>query len=95
MLKVVAEMVIAPASKDGFMPLVSELVKASREDAGCVSYEFCQLTEGNSSYAMVETWEDQKTLDEHMQTEHFTKIVPEMAKFQTGDMKVSVYKVLI
>lgn len=57
-----------------------ELVELSLHDKGCVSYEaFGSLTSDNH-IEIVETWEDEESLQAHSESEHFRRLVPELEK---------------
>lgn len=51
------------------------LVAASREDAGCVSYDCFESATRPDVFLICETWKDQASLDAHMQTPHFKQYV--------------------
>lgn len=63
--------------------LATELVALSLHDKGCVSYDlFGSLTVDNH-LMICETWEDQESLDAHMASEHFKRIVPRLHELST------------
>ncbi len=53
-----------------------ELVELSLHDPGCVTYEaFSSLTADNH-IEIVETWQDEPSLQAHMAAPHFRRLVP-------------------
>lgn len=63
--------------------LATELVELSLHDKGCISYDlFGSLTVDNH-LMICETWEDQESLDAHMASEHFKRIVPRLHELST------------
>lgn len=60
-----------------------KLVEQSLRDKGCIDYDLYQSKTNNDRYMIIETWESKETLDAHMATEHFRKLVPEMQKYAT------------
>ena len=60
-----------------------ELVELSLHDRGCITYEaFSSLTSDNH-IEIVETWQDEECLKEHMESNHFKRLVPELEKCGT------------
>ena len=81
MVKVVAKNKVEADKLDTVLNLYEELVHATRREEGCIVYELFQDTEDASVLTMVEEWEDKASLDKHMKTEHFVRIVPMVGKF--------------
>ena len=95
MLKVIAKMNIAPEEEDAAVELAKELVAATLREEGCISYNFCKELDADDSFAMIETWESQEALDKHMQSEHFTRLLPQLQQHCYGDLTISVYTALV
>lgn len=67
--------------------LATELVALSLHDKGCVSYDlFGSLTVDNH-LMICETWEDQESLDAHMASAHFKRIVPRLHELSTTTLE--------
>jgi quinol monooxygenase YgiN len=81
MIKVVAKNKIDVDKLDTVLSLYEELVQATRKEEGCIIYELFQDVEDSSVLTMIEEWEDKASLDQHMKTEHFVRIVPMVGKF--------------
>ncbi len=95
MLKVVAKMAISAENIDKVIPLASELVAATVKEDGCINYNFCHSTDSPESYAIIETWESKEALDLHMQSEHFTGLVPQISSHIEGEFDIAVFEVLL
>ena len=95
MIRVVAKMTISPEAKDNALPIIDELISATVQEEGCVNYNFCQDTENPDAYAILETWETPETLDAHGKSEHFTRLVPQLAALATGEVQITAYLVLL
>ena len=77
MVKVTAVNYIKAECVGEFLELSKELVeKTNKLDSGCIRYELCRDINDPLHFIMLEEWEDQKSLDEHMKAKHFTDIVP-------------------
>lgn len=61
----------------------TELVELSLHDKGVIDYEaYSSLTSDNHIF-ICETWQDEKSLDAHMHTEHFKRLVARMEELGT------------
>lgn len=69
-LNVVATIVAKPDSVDEVRAGLSTLAAASRDEAGCVSYELYESAAAPGTFVTVEAWTDQAALQAHMQTPH-------------------------
>jgi quinol monooxygenase YgiN len=81
MIKVVAKNKVNADKLETILSLYEELVQATRKEEGCIVYELFQDVEDSSVLTMIEEWEDKASLDQHMKTEHFVRIVPMVGKF--------------
>ncbi len=61
----------------------SKLVEASRNDAGCISYDMYKSVTMPGEYIIVETWENDSLLDIHSNAPHFTEYVPQLQSMGT------------
>lgn len=69
--------------------LAVELVEKSRQDEGCISYDFFESATRPTVFMFCETWANQETIDLHANTEHFKRIVAEIEKLAT--MKIEKF----
>lgn len=74
--------------KDEFKDEVySELVKlheaTHKHDEGCIQYDLHKDLDDENSFTFIETWQNAKLLDEHMQKEHFLQF----AQFVDGKLE--------
>ena len=44
---------------------------------------------------MIEEWESREALETHLNSAHFTRIVPQMGKLMTRDADMNVYQQII
>lgn len=61
-----------------FLRLMKELALASRQDKGCVRYQYYLHPEDSCRVMLWEEWESQAMLGLHGQQEHFLRIVPQI-----------------
>jgi quinol monooxygenase YgiN len=95
MLKVVAKNYADPKHLDEILKLSRELVELTRGEPGCVSYGVYQDTEHPELLTMIEEWESREALETHLNSVHFTRIVPQMGKLMTRDADMNVYQQII
>ncbi len=68
--------------------LADELVEKSRKDEGNHGYDLFVSATKPSVFMFCETWENDEVLDKHSNAEHFTRIVPQIAKLCKVQMKI-------
>ncbi len=70
-----AEIEAKPNHADSLLSLLENLVRESRKEEGCVTYELLQDKEKPELFVMREQWKSQAILEEHQQTSHFQNFV--------------------
>lgn len=80
MLRLVCHNYIRKENVEKALELTRELVRLTRQEEGCISYEYYRDTQKEGHFIMLEQWESQSALDKHMQSEHFKRIVPQKAE---------------
>lgn len=53
----------------------TELVQKSRQEEGCIAYDFFASETNAQNFMFCETWADQTVLDAHSASEHFVRLV--------------------
>lgn len=94
MIKVVAKKHVNDGKFQEVINLYEELVQASRKEEGCIKYELYQDVTDASVVAVIEEWADKNALDKHMNSEHFTRIVPMIGKL-TVKIDMNVYNKIL
>ncbi|MDE6230517.1 MAG: antibiotic biosynthesis monooxygenase [Muribaculaceae bacterium] len=59
----------------------TELVAFSLRDKGCVDYDLYESKTNNDRLMIVETWESEKDLEAHQNTEHYLRLSPELRRY--------------
>lgn len=90
MITIVAKNYIKDGMKQAFIETASELIQKSQQEESCISYDLFDDIH-NNVLTFIEEWKDQAAIDFHMQTEHFTTIVPKLAEFQEKPGDVNFY----
>ena len=95
MLKVVAKNYANPDHLDEALSLCRELVEITRREKGCISYGVYRDAEHPELLTMIEEWESREALNAHLQSEHFTRIVPQLGRLMTRTADMNVYMQII
>ena len=73
---IIAKIKIKEEFTNEVYPLLVDLHKKTHlNDEGCIQYDLHKDLENNNSFTFVETWENEKCLEEHMKKEHFLAFV--------------------
>lgn len=71
--------------------IARKLVEASRQDAGCLSYDFLESTTVPGEFMVIETWENDSMLNIHSQAPHFLEYVPQLKSI--GEMRTQRFAI--
>jgi quinol monooxygenase YgiN len=95
MLKVVARNYIKEGKTEEFIAIARSLVEdTNKNDAGCISYTLCQELGNPQVLAMIEEWESQEALDNHMKAKHFLDNIPKLGALCEKEAEISLYQKL-
>jgi len=70
------------------------LVKPTRKEPGCISYDFHQDSEDKSSFMFYENWVSKKALDEHIAKPHLQAFIGKAEELLAEPMDVTIWKKL-
>ena len=86
-------------AKDGFIEEVkrecSALVEPSRAEKGCNTYDLHQSLHDAALFVFVESWENMKDLENHLESPHSTAFDENTAGMLTGPEKITFLKRII
>lgn len=91
MIKVVARTIVREECIEAYHTLAKELVAQTQKESGNISYTLNQSVENKKLHAMIEVWESGEALDAHMASEHFKRIVPQMAEYAEEKYPLELY----
>ena len=77
------------------LKLIKELVSLTRTEKGNILYTYCQDTSTPDTFAMFEVWESQEAMASHLASEHFTRIIPQLAEKLAEPTRLETYNELI
>ncbi|MCM1520353.1 MAG: antibiotic biosynthesis monooxygenase [Lachnoclostridium sp.] len=70
-------------NRQPLIDLATELVELSLHDKGCITYDLYGSLTNDDHLMIVETWDNKKSLDAHMKSDHFKRIVPQLQELST------------
>lgn len=74
---------------DGVYAFMKALHKLTHElDKGCLEYDLHKVKDSESEFCFIETWENQESLDSHMQKDHFKNFI-EFTDGKIENMKIN------
>ena len=74
-IKIVALITVKPEHRETLSAQFTQLVQASRAEAGNNSYDLHQDIQNSNRFVFVESWQSQAAVDEHNASEHFQAFV--------------------
>ncbi len=91
LIRVVARDHVKPECREEALKLVKELVEETRKEEGNIAYAFHQDINDPDFFAMIEEWESPQALQAHGNSEHFTRIIPQLGALMAEPTRIEVY----
>ncbi len=88
----VAKNYVKPEKVQEFVGLCKKLVEASLKDEGCIDYGLYQDLENSGILTFLEEWEDEGSLDKHLNSSHFREIFPLLSEYVEKETEINVYR---
>ncbi|MCB2290153.1 antibiotic biosynthesis monooxygenase [Clostridium sp. CS001] len=95
MIKVIAKNFAKEDKIERVLELAKILVETTVKEEGCISYEMYQDEKNSSILIMIEEWETIEAMNNHMSSEHFKKIVPQMSECMNQKPELNICKKVI
>lgn len=92
MIRIISKNPIKAEKKDEFIKLTKELIQKSRKEDGCIAYHLFEDVNDPLILTFVEDWRDQEAINNHNNSEHFKRIVPQFPEFRSGEKELNIYK---
>lgn len=93
MIIVTAKITAKPGERNAIVSKAKDLIKSSRSESGCISYNLYASTENDGVLVMLEQWKDQDVLDSHLETEHFKAFGRAIEDILARELDINVYSV--
>ena len=94
MITIVAKGAARAESAGDLEKLALDLVRASRSEAGNVSYDFYADLAEPAKFTFIEVWKDQAAIESHNATPHFQAFVEKAGPLFAGPLEISFYRKL-
>jgi len=92
MIKVIAKNFAKEDKIEKVLELAKVLVETTVKEDGCIKYEMYQDEKNPSTLIMIEEWETIEALNNHMSSEYFKKIVPQMSECMDQKSELNICK---
>ena len=92
MITIVAQCIIRKEAIDEFLKCTEPLLKASKSEAGNVSYDLYADLSASDKFTFIEVWKDQNAIDEHNASDHFKAFVSAAGPLFAGELDIRHYK---
>lgn len=76
-LSVVATLAAKPGTEKEVAAALGKLAAATRDEAGCISYEVFESASTPGTFVTIERWKGQSDLDAHMKSPHLAEALAE------------------
>ena len=94
MITIVAKGAAREESAGDLERLALDLVRASRSEAGNVSYDFYADLAEPAKFTFIEVWKDQAAIESHNATPHFQGFVEKAGPLFAGPLEITLYRKL-
>ncbi len=95
MIRIVADNYLKAECIEKFLKLAEELVAGTRTEAGNISYHLHEDKSDPLHLTFIEEWRDEEAIQKHNASEHFTRLVPQMAECASKPGTCFVYLEII
>jgi len=93
MLVIAGTVRIDPENRETAIAAAIEMMKETRQEAGCISYTFSEDLEAAGCFKIFEEWESQDALDAHFKAPHMAAFQKTMGGLGVKEMTVQRYEI--
>lgn len=93
MIVVAGEIILAPESAEAARAAAIEMGRATRTEAGCVTYRFYEDLEEKGHFHVFEIWETGEALKAHFETAHMKTFRATLATLKFISRDVTCYQI--
>jgi quinol monooxygenase YgiN len=76
MYKILVTFEMKPGTLEATLAAAGACIEATRQEPGCLAYDFYRATDGSDAFVAVETFVDEAAHEAHEQTPHFRAFFP-------------------
>lgn len=92
MIVVIAKFRVKPGKKAELLAVAEELIAATRQEAGCISYSLLEDPYIEDSLTFLEEWVDKAALQSHFTTPHIAEWRQRSADLRDGQTSLTMYQ---
>jgi quinol monooxygenase YgiN len=92
MINIVAKNIVKKEKIEEFKLLAEKLVKESKKEKGCISYDLYEDIDNSNILTFIEEWIGEEAINLHNKSEHFTTIVPKLRELVESGPEINLYK---
>ncbi|MBO0439241.1 putative quinol monooxygenase [Candidatus Enterococcus ikei] len=81
---------VRPEKRAAYIAFVTELVTASQQDEGCLSYDHFENVSQQNQFVIVENWQDRLMVDRHNETPHLKKFLSEISLYLEKEPTIKI-----
>ena len=89
MIVLLAKNTLQEGKQQAFLEIAEKLVRATREEPGCVFYDLVQDAAEETVFYFVEKYKDEAAVEAHRASVHFQTYVPMMNALREGPSEVT------
>lgn len=94
MIVLLAKNTVQEGKEAAFLALAQEMVRQTRKEDGCISYELVQNQQDAQIFYFIEKYADEAALERHRATVHFQTLVPQIGALRVKPSEVNVCTVV-
>jgi quinol monooxygenase YgiN len=91
-IKVVAREKIQSGKKEEVFEIFREMMELTRKEKGCISYALHEALDDSEVIAMIEVWENKESLDAHMESPHFKRLIPKVRACIAEPSRIEIFR---
>ena len=84
---------INPITREEAARVALKMVAATKQEAGCLAYDFWSDLADPNRFHVFEEWETQEALEEHFQTPHMAEFMEALPALVAGPPNIMRYEV--
>jgi len=94
MITIVAKSIIKKGKKEDFKVLAEKLIRESRKEKGCISYNLYEDINNSNTLTFIEEWINEEAIKLHNESIHFTSIIPKLIELRKSKREINLYKLI-
>ena len=87
-----AKITVKTGKREEVILKMENLIKSTRLESGCISYDLFSSTDDDSVLMVFEQWESKEALDSHTQTDHFIAFGKTIKDYLAKEMEIDTYR---